>query len=125
MKIQLSQEKHSGFSLLGIMMVVATMGLLAAIAIPCFPKTHTSVRTNGCVANLKQIQGAFKKKALETKVFTRDELTLKSISEKFTDHSVLAINFQMDTQVGEAYSLIYFSSEPTQVIVGHKFSSAL
>ncbi|MFM8470514.1 MAG: competence type IV pilus major pilin ComGC [Limisphaerales bacterium] len=40
------------------MIVVAIIGLLAAIAIPNFVKARATAQKNSCVANLKQIDGA-------------------------------------------------------------------
>ena len=49
---------RKGFTLVEIMIVVAIIGLLAAIAIPNFIKAREKAETNACIANLKQIQGA-------------------------------------------------------------------
>ncbi len=40
------------------MIVVAIIGLLAAIAIPNFVKARTTAQKNARIANLKQIDGA-------------------------------------------------------------------
>jgi prepilin-type N-terminal cleavage/methylation domain-containing protein len=60
--------KKSGFTLVEIMIVVAIIGLLAAIAIPNFVRARTTSQTNACINNLRQIDGAKQQWALENKV---------------------------------------------------------
>jgi len=47
-----------GFTLVEIMIVVAIIGLLAAIAIPNFVRARQKAQTEACIANLRQIEGA-------------------------------------------------------------------
>lgn len=65
--MQFKQTRRSGFTLVEIMIVVAIIGLLAAIAIPNFVKARTSAQKNACIANLRQIEGAKESWALENK----------------------------------------------------------
>jgi prepilin-type N-terminal cleavage/methylation domain-containing protein len=65
-------NRKSGFTLVEIMIVVAIIGLLAAIAIPNFVKARTASQKSACVANLKQIEGAKATWALENKKIGSD-----------------------------------------------------
>ena len=64
---------RKGFTLVEIMIVVAIIGLLAAIAIPNFVKARESAQMNACIANLKQIQGAVQVWAIDQGKGTADK----------------------------------------------------
>lgn len=73
--------RKSGFTLVEIMIVVAIIGLLAAIAIPNFVKARDKAQKNACIANLKQLDSATEQWALENKKKTGDNTTASEIDQ--------------------------------------------
>jgi|SRR5688572_22283114 len=55
------------FTLVEVMIVVAIIGLLAAVAIPNYVKSREISFRKACIANLKQLEGAVQNWALETR----------------------------------------------------------
>jgi prepilin-type N-terminal cleavage/methylation domain-containing protein len=77
MKIRAS--RNAGFTLVEIMIVVAIIGLLAAIAIPNFVKARTTSQQNACINNLRQYDGAVQQWALENKKTSTDTYGMTSL----------------------------------------------
>ena len=77
--MKINTSRKAGFTLVEIMIVVAIIGLLAAIAIPNFVKARETSRTNACVNNLRQMDGAIQQWALETKAAANATVTTGDI----------------------------------------------
>jgi prepilin-type N-terminal cleavage/methylation domain-containing protein len=74
--MKINTTSKSGFTLVEIMIVVAIIGLLAAIAIPNFVKARTTSQANACINNLRQLDGAVQQYALENKLASSQGYTL-------------------------------------------------
>lgn len=116
MRIQTSRK--SGFTLVEIMIVVAIIGLLAAIAIPNFVKARTTAQTNTCIANLRQISGAIQQWALETNKKGTDPVTLTDISGDATKQLKGAINTDIKCPAAGTYAVTTVDALPSCSVGG-------
>ena len=70
-----------GFTLVEIMIVVAIIGLLAAIAVPNFVQARNNARKGACINNLRLMEAAKEQIALDLNLGTGDTtITTTSVS---------------------------------------------
>jgi prepilin-type N-terminal cleavage/methylation domain-containing protein len=65
----------AGFTLVEIMIVVAIIGVLAAIGIPSFLHARTQSQATACINNLRQIETAVQQVAIEKGLHVGDDVT--------------------------------------------------
>jgi prepilin-type N-terminal cleavage/methylation domain-containing protein len=73
-------NRKLGFTLVEIMIVVAIIGLLAAIALPSFMKARSTSQKNACIENLRQIEGAKEQWAMAANQSTGATLDTGAVS---------------------------------------------
>jgi prepilin-type N-terminal cleavage/methylation domain-containing protein len=101
-----------GFTLVEIMIVVAIIGLLAAVAIPNFMRARERAQTNACIANLKQVDGAKTLWALDTGAAS-------GASVGWSDLVTAYIKKPPSCPAGGTYTIGNIGTEPVCTVSGH------
>ncbi len=111
--MKITTHQNSGFTLVEIMIVVAIIGLLAAIAIPNFVKARGNAQKNSCIENLRQIDGAKEQWALENKKSAGSTVDTSGLVEYLKGSAM------PNCPGGGSYSVNEIDTSPTCDISGH------
>lgn len=118
-----TSTRKAGFTLIEIMIVVAIIGLLAAIAIPNFVHARTTAQQNACINNLRQIDGAKQEWALENKANATSSPTSANIQPymgRGSNGSLPVCPLDSSAGFGTSYSIQNLSTAPTcQIATNH------
>ena len=105
--MQIKTNNQAGFTLVEIMIVVAIIGLLAAIAIPNFVKARENAQLNSIFNNLRIIEGAKDQWAIENKKGSGDTVdSITTISDFLKGGTVKPV-------VGETYDTTTIAAPTT------------
>jgi general secretion pathway protein G len=113
--MQIRTFHKAGFTLVEIMIVVAIIGLLAAIAIPNFVKARTTAQKNACINNLRQLDGAIQQWALEEKKAKDSPVTLADVRGYLRNEPVCPAG---GTTADDSYAVTTASEPPTCISPG-------
>ena len=102
-----------GFTLVEIMIVVAIIGLLAAVAIPNFMRARERAQRNACIANLKQIDGAKTLWALDTGAASGDAVVMGDLVTAY-------IKATPSCPAAGTYTVGTVGDDPTCSVSGHE-----
>ena len=107
-------RRQHGFTLIEIMIVVAIIGMLAAVALPSLVRAQRTAKKTTCINNLKTIEGAKINWALENKKGDQD---VPGDADLFGNDRYVAR--KPECPAGGSYDLKSVAEKPTCSVAEH------
>ncbi len=104
-----NSSRRGGFTLVEIMIVVAIIGLLAAVVVPNFAQARDTTRRNVCIENLQKIEGAIQCWSLDSNKDEGQAVTYSDI-RNYLRHAVVCPSG--GTSFEDSYTITTVDSPP-------------
>jgi prepilin-type N-terminal cleavage/methylation domain-containing protein len=111
-----ADSARRGFTLVEVMIVVATIALLAVIAIPNYVRARSQSQSSACINNLRKIDDASQEWAMENRQSATAAVTFGDI-QPYLKGAVVCPSSGEAATFAESYGLTTVSNKPTCKIV--------
>jgi prepilin-type N-terminal cleavage/methylation domain-containing protein len=114
--MKIRDSRRSGFTLVELVVVMAGIGLLAAIVIPRYARARTNSQINTCIDNLRQIDGALHQYALVENVAPKTTLGYADIAG-YLDCSLVCPAGGSNSTFATSYKISDCQTKPVCLVV--------
>ena len=114
--MSIAKSAQAAFTMVELMIVVAVIGLLAAIAVPSFVRARTVSQTSACINNLRQIDDAAQEWALDNHMAADATVSFANI-QSYLKNAILCPSAGAGATFADSYTLTTVSNKPACNVV--------